>query len=117
MRDLKAVFWDVDGTLADTEMYGHRVAFNNAFNKFNLSFNWSISEYVSLLDIQGGKERIRLYSESNNITLSDSQISDIHQYKQKQYSNLLSLGNIPFRKGVIRLVHELKANQIEQWIE
>ena len=52
MRDLKAVFWDVDGTLADTEMYGHRVAFNNAFKESKIPINWSTNTYQKLLSIQ-----------------------------------------------------------------
>lgn len=36
MNKLCSVFWDVDGTLADTEMDGHRVAFNAALPRRNL---------------------------------------------------------------------------------
>ena len=31
MAQLKALRWDVDGTLAELEHLGHRVAFNMAF--------------------------------------------------------------------------------------
>jgi phosphoglycolate phosphatase-like HAD superfamily hydrolase len=55
---LKALIFDVDGTLADTERDGHRVAFNQAFQAANLDWNWSVELYGELLAITGGKERI-----------------------------------------------------------
>ena len=54
MNKLKAVFWDVDGTIADTEMCGHRVAFNLAFKDFDLDWNWNENKYLDLLKISGG---------------------------------------------------------------
>lgn len=33
---LRALIWDVDGTLAETERDGHRVAFNDAFAAISL---------------------------------------------------------------------------------
>jgi phosphoglycolate phosphatase-like HAD superfamily hydrolase len=56
---LKALIFDVDGTLADTERDGHRVAFNQAFQAANLDWNWSVERYGELLAITGGKERIQ----------------------------------------------------------
>ena len=61
MRKLKAVFWDVDGTLADTEIYGHRIAFNRIFKQINLDWYWDKSTYINLLKIQGGVNRIKHY--------------------------------------------------------
>lgn len=58
---LSAVLFDVDGTLADTERDGHRLAFNSAFKDFGLNWNWDIELYGKLLQITGGKERIRYY--------------------------------------------------------
>lgn len=59
----KALIFDVDGTLAETERDGHRVAFNQAFAAAGLSWHWSIDLYGELLEIPGGKERIRYYLE------------------------------------------------------
>ena len=63
MTELKALIFDVDGTLAETERNGHRVAFNLAFRDAGLDWEWSIQEYGNLLAISGGKERIRYYIE------------------------------------------------------
>ena len=51
MHKLKAVFWDVDGTIADTELCGHRVAFNLAVKDFGLGWDWNESQYLGLVKI------------------------------------------------------------------
>ena len=61
MHKLKALIFDVDGTLADTEGDGHRVAFNQAFAAAGLDWQWPSQLYEELLAITGGKERIRYY--------------------------------------------------------
>jgi HAD superfamily hydrolase (TIGR01509 family) len=58
---LKALIFDVDGTLADTERDGHRVAFNRAFREFGLDWEWDVELYGELLKVTGGKERIAHY--------------------------------------------------------
>ncbi|HET9694150.1 MAG TPA: hypothetical protein VFP48_07180, partial [Steroidobacteraceae bacterium] len=55
---LKAVFWDVDGTLAETERDGHLVAFNAAFAELDLPWRWSEAQYAELLRVAGGFERL-----------------------------------------------------------
>ncbi len=55
----KALLFDVDGTLADTERDGHRVAFNRAFAEAGLDWVWDVPLYGELLAITGGKERMR----------------------------------------------------------
>ncbi len=63
MTKLKALIFDVDGTIAETEKNGHRVAFNRAFATVGLDWHWSVDLYGELLAISGGKERIRFYIE------------------------------------------------------
>ena len=59
MTELEALIFDVDGTLADTERDGHRVAFNRAFAEAGLDWEWTEQIYGELLAVTGGKERIR----------------------------------------------------------
>ncbi|NIN34967.1 MAG: HAD hydrolase-like protein, partial [Gammaproteobacteria bacterium] len=59
MDGLKAIIFDMDGTLADTEEI-HRQAFNQAFSEFELGWHWSKQDYIQQLHVSGGKERIRL---------------------------------------------------------
>ncbi len=55
MSKLKALLWDVDGTLAETERDGHRVAFNLAFEAFGLPWRWDDARYGQLLQVTGGR--------------------------------------------------------------
>ena len=66
MAELEALIFDVDGTLADTERDGHRIAFNRAFDEAGLDWVWSVDLYGKLLSVTGGKERIRHYLEHFN---------------------------------------------------
>ena len=61
MKTLQALIFDVDGTLADTERDGHRIAFNLAFAEHGLDWNWDEDLYGELLAVTGGKERIRYF--------------------------------------------------------
>ena len=110
------VFWDVDGTIADTEMEGHRVAFNMTFQKLRLSWNWDRKLYTELLTIAGGGNRIKAFAESINYHLSQDQVLEIHNIKQMYYQRIISNGKIPIRIGVRRLIEDLARNNIEQWI-
>ena len=110
---LKAFLFDVDGTLADTERDGHRVAFNRAFEEYGMSWHWSVETYGELLAVTGGKERMKYYTEK---FLEKSEIPDkietlipeLHQAKTRHYTELLSTGAIPLRPGVERLINEAR---------
>ena len=91
MNKLKAVFWDVDGTIADTELCGHRVAFNLAFKDFDLDWNWNEKKYLELLKISGGLNRIIHYQRGMNCQLSESQCCKIQSRKRFHYKKLILL--------------------------
>ena len=61
---MRALIFDCDGVLVDTERDGHRVAFNQAFDEYGIGWHWSIETYGELLAVTGGKERIRYFIES-----------------------------------------------------
>jgi len=110
---LKALIFDVDGTLSDTERDGHRVAFNRAFEEYGMDWHWSVDTYGKLLAVTGGKERMKFYVEKfldkdkvpENI---EAKIPELHQAKTRHYTELLSTGAIPLRPGVERLIHEAR---------
>ncbi len=109
MTQLNALIFDVDGTLAETERYGHRVAFNRAFAEANLNWNWSESLYGELLEISGGKERIHYYLQQYHPHFTeelDTLIPQLHQAKTHHYRQLLLSGDIQLRLGVKRLIEE-----------
>jgi len=113
MGKLEALIFDVDGTLADTERDGHRVAFNEAFKEAGLDWDWTVELYGELLQVTGGKERIRLYVEK---FLKDFELDEditefaarLHKRKTHFYLKLLQSGAIPLRPGVERLINEAR---------
>jgi len=110
---LQAFLFDVDGTLADTERDGHRVAFNRAFDEYDIGWHWSVDTYGELLAVTGGKERMRFYAdkfidEEHIPDGLDKKIPELHAAKTRHYTELLSSGAIPLRPGVERLITEAR---------
>lgn len=111
---MRAILWDVDGTLAETERDGHRVAFNAAFAEAGLSWHWDVARYGELLAVTGGKERMRFYAERYDPMFLDRRDADdtikaLHAIKTRHYLALLEGGGIPLRPGVARLIEEARA--------
>ncbi len=110
MAELKCLLWDVDGTLADTERDGHRVAFNRAFEEAGLERRWDVPTYGELLAVTGGKERIRFDAERRGIEPPPAgDIARLHASKTRHYQALIASGAIPLRPGVRRLLDEAYA--------
>lgn len=112
---LKALIFDVDGTLADTERDGHRVAFNAAFREYGIDWDWDVELYGKLLAVTGGKERMRFcvsdFLGSDNLPDNfDALVPELHAAKTRHYTELLASGAIPLRPGVERLLHEAREN-------
>jgi len=111
MNELKALIFDVDGTLADTEANGHRVAFNKAFAEAGLNWHWSVELYGELLAVTGGKERILHYIENHRPEFTapgdlGEFIASLHLAKNGYYAEMVAAGDIPLRPGVKRLLQE-----------
>lgn len=111
---LKALIFDVDGTLADTERDGHRPAFNAAFREYGLDWDWDVALYGQLLAVTGGKERMKYYVERFRPDYAkpadfDALVAALHQAKTRHYTRMLAAGGIPLRPGVRRLLTEARA--------
>lgn len=110
---LQAVIFDVDGTLADTERHGHRVAYNQAFEELGADWSWGEALYGDLLDIEGGQERLSHYLAAYRPDFTpqegrDAFIGTAHDRKNRYYHRLLATGAVPLRPGVERLMHEVR---------
>lgn len=103
--------FDVDGTMAETEEF-HRRAFNDAFNRFGLPWDWDVETYGRLLRVTGGKKRIRSFCRSlsdGGVGLSDHHISELHHYKTRRYAELIDSGACQLRPGVADLIVRARA--------
>ena len=116
MTSLEGVYWDLDGTIANTELEAHLPAFNQAFNDFGIDWNWDNNKYIKLLKINGGKNRIAYYSKSNNYDLSEDLIIKVHEKKQFHYLETIKRNCVNFKTGVFRLINELHTKKVRQFI-
>lgn len=107
---LRALIFDVDGTLADTEQC-HRLAFNAAFSEAGLAWEWDVPTYTRLLEVAGGKERMRHHISASADPLAelpatelDAIIDRLHADKTAAYGALVSAGALQLRPGVADLI-------------
>ncbi len=113
---MKALIFDCDGVLVDTERDGHRVAFNQAFAAKGLDLAWDVALYGELLKIAGGKERMRFYFDRHGwprgVTDQGAFVQDLHHLKTDLFMRIIESGQLPLRPGVKRLVDEAIAEGI-----
>lgn len=117
---LQALIWDVDGTLAETEDDGHRIAFNLAFEEAGLPWHWDSTVYGELVQVVGGKERLLAWLRSVDPTgaaaPAAATVRRLHALKTAHYLALLRSGAIALRPGVRRLVEEAQRMGLRQAI-
>lgn len=116
---LQALIFDVDGTLADTERV-HLAAFNQAFAELGMDWVWSEAQYVGLLDVSGGKERIAHYwrqvhpdVKALSAQALQDRINRIHELKTAHYEAAVNSGAVSLRPGVLRLMDEARAAGVQ----
>jgi len=113
---MEAIIFDCDGVLADTERDGHRVAFNRAFAKKGYPIEWGVELYGELLEVSGGKERMRHYFNSYgwpyDVTDKNTLIKELHKLKTDFFLQIIESGELPARAGVTRLIDEAIAADV-----
>ena len=117
MAEFKALIFDCDGVIAETEADGHRVAFNKVFAEEGLGVEWDVDTYGEKLKIAGGKERMKtiIYAPDFNKDVGDKEeyIKKLHKRKTDLYMEMIERGELPGREGVKRLVEEAHARGIK----
>ena len=110
---IKALIFDCDGVLVDTERDGHRVGFNRAFAEMGIDAEWDVALYGRLLLVAGGKERMRAYFDefgwpdgAETAEARGELIVRLHQLKTEITAGLVAEGGLPLRPGIARIVDE-----------
>ena len=113
---LRALLFDLDGTLADTEAHGHRPAYNHAFASLGLRFRWDAALYRHLLKQPSGKARLLHYLTRYQPELGEhaeavgehpeAWVEHVHALKSRYFRRRLRQGRVPLRPGVARLIQE-----------
>jgi len=105
----RAVVFDVDGTLVDSERDGHRVAFNEAFAEAGLPDRWDVPTYVRLLEVSGGRQRLAAWfrEQGRGEDECEALAERLHEAKTRIMRSLALLGRIPPRPGVLALLRDL----------
>jgi HAD superfamily hydrolase (TIGR01509 family) len=109
-----AVVFDVDGTIAETERDGHRVAFNRAFELHGLDDRWDVETYGRLLATPGGKERLRRWLGGRGMAPAaiEELVPRLHATKNEVFLGLVRAGAVPVRRGIARLLDDLAAHGV-----
>jgi HAD superfamily hydrolase (TIGR01509 family) len=112
MAKIKAIFFDQDGVIIDTERDGHRVSFNETFQEFGYAVNWDVEYYHELLQIPGGKERMKHHLQTRGFGKPvpaeevDELIKALHKRKTTLFIELIESGKLPLRPGIHRFMQE-----------
>ena len=112
MAEIKAIIFDQDGVIIDTERDGHRVAFNKTFKEFGFDFEWDVDYYHELLQVAGGKERMRHHLHTKGFGREvkpeeeDELIKAMHKRKTEVFIELIKEGALPLRPGIKRIMKE-----------
>lgn len=106
---LRCILFDFDGTIAETERHGHRVAYNDAFKELGLDWSWDAELYGELLAVAGGLERLRYFMNRCAPRVPagmdpDELVRAIHRTKGRAFARLVPM--LTFRPGVRRLIRE-----------
>lgn len=115
MAPIRAFFFDQDGVIIDTERDGHRVAFNRTFAEFGFDVEWDVETYHGLLQVGGGKERMRTFLHSTGFGKpvdpadEDELIKALHKRKTDLFVELIESGTLPLRPGIRRFMAEVNA--------
>ena len=119
MGTLQGLFFDQDGVIIDTERDGHRVSFNETFKEFGFPFEWGVDEYHDLLQIAGGKERMKHHLQTRGFGRPvkpeevDDLIARMHKRKTALFIEMVESGRLPLRPGIHRFLREAVASGLK----
>lgn len=110
----RAVVFDVDGTLVDSERDGHRVAFNAAFAAHGLPYRWGVAEYGRLLSVTGGRRRLAAFLRTQGHADEEAAAlaARLHSDKTRRMRAFVGQGMIGPRPGVREVLTRLRTDGV-----
>ncbi|RYH12096.1 HAD-IA family hydrolase [Tropicimonas sp. IMCC6043] len=112
---MKALLFDMDGTLVETEDV-HRRAFNAAFEDMALDWHWDAECYRGLLAVSGAVERMGYFQsrlpEAERVPTD--RLKEVYQSKRQHFFRLLEANPLPFRAGVTELLDTARAHGLSR---
>ncbi|MGA1301449.1 MAG: HAD-IA family hydrolase [Burkholderiaceae bacterium] len=105
------MLFDVDGTLAETELEGHLPAFNEAFERLGIPWLWSAEQYSGLLKVTGGLERMRAHAQALGALEwrsvdGEARLREAHRLKNTIFAERMRLGLVSLRPGIASLIEQ-----------
>ncbi|MHC4679475.1 MAG: HAD-IA family hydrolase, partial [Planctomycetota bacterium] len=86
------------------------------FAKKGFEIDWCVDLYGELLEVSGGKERMRHYFDSygwpGGISDKDAIVKELHKLKTDLFVEIIESGELPLRPGVARIVDEAIAANV-----
>ena len=109
-----AVVFDVDGTLAETERDGHRVAFNEAFDRHEVDLHWEIEHYRELMVVTGGRQRVAYALRRDGVAPAEADeiAARVHRTKTELFVEIVRRGEIGPRPGLPELLDDLRSRGV-----
>lgn len=114
MRKLKALLFDVDGTMVHSEQYGHLPACNDAFKQIGLDFSWDWDYFKLLINTIPGSVN-RLINELKKKDFKNAEIEDIirrFEPLKKQIYIEKYLPKLKIRKGINQMIQQAIENKV-----
>lgn len=113
---MRALIFDCDGVLAETESQGHLVAFNRMWVELGVPWQWNLTQYRAALTVGGGRERLLALLDTPGFQAvypvpaapadREALAACWHSRKSEIFQQLIHEGGIPARPGVKRLAKE-----------
>ena len=100
------------GSIAETSELQLK-AFNKAFDKFGLDWEWTTSQYKPMLVQAGGRKRINEFSKTINSPLSEGDIEKIYTMKGEFFIDFLESSEVRPRNGVKELMEQCVSQRIK----
>lgn len=109
---LKVISLGSIGTLIESSDMQRR-AYNRAIREAGLNWDWYPELYSKLLEVPGGRKRVRDYAATVGDTITEEQVTAIHEGKSRIYQQMLREEGITLRPGIGELIAAAQADGLD----